>query len=637
MTPIILDTETYGTVDLRECGSFVYAAHPDTRLLVVTWAEGDGPVNVWTHMDGTPPPRFVGRTLVAHNCQFDSAILERFGLVENCEWQDTAAQAAMCALPRGLDKAAAALGLDVRKDKRGRLLIQKLCKPQRPSKSNPHTDPMLRWPDYRELLNELAAYGEQDIVVCREVYRTLPKLPPQEAKIFDLTLRINERGVAVDLDAIRAATAFVERVTGDRGAVVKSITGFSHTQVGELLNWVNDRLAVNRQLESLDKATVSAALRRTNLPLLVREVLEIRRELAKSSTAKLESMLARANDDGRVRGSILYHGAGTGRWAGAGIQPQNYPQAKGLDMDDAVHAIHVGDVEWVQMVWGMEVPSFVSRALRGMLIAAPGHTLVGADFKSIEARVVLWLARDPGLKLFTEGADIYVEMAQDIDPANPNRQLGKQAVLGCGFGMGAPKFLDTCAKYGIEVDGALAERAVKAYRRKFFKVPQLWRALEDAAIAAAKNPGKTFQISPKEFVSIRYHYDGERFLTCTLPSGRKLYYPYPKLEPGKYGEQLTYMGVDSTTKAWRREHTYGGKLTENVVQAIARDLMALALLRLEAHGYPVVMTVHDEAVCEVIEAGGPEMAYVEEVMCELPDWAEGLPVEAEGFIGRRYS
>jgi DNA polymerase len=264
-----------------------------------------------------------------------------------------------------------------------------------------------------------------------------------EQAIYELTERINDRGVAVDLEAVHAAQRFVERVTGNRGAIVKDLTGFTHTQVGELLGWVNDR--VDPPLESMDKAAVSAALRRKHLPEDVREVLEIRRELAKSSTAKLDSIIARANDDGRVRGSIMYHGAATGRWAGAGIQPQNFPRVpKGHDLDDCVEAIHSGDKDWVQMVWGLDVPEFVSKSLRGMLIAAAGRTLVGADFASIEARVVLWLAKDPGLELFASGADIYVEMAKDIDTATPHLQLGKQAILGCGFGMGPPKFHATC-------------------------------------------------------------------------------------------------------------------------------------------------------------------------------------------------
>jgi DNA polymerase len=284
-------------------------------------------------------------------------------------------------------------------------------------------------------------------------------------------------------------------------------------------------------------------------------------------------------------------------------------------------------------LWGLDVPEFVSKSLRGMLIAAAGRTLVGADFASIEARVVLWLAKDPGLELFASGADIYVEMAKDIDPATPNRQLGKQAILGCGFGMGPPKFHATCLGYGIEIELALAEKAVAMYRAKFAKVPRLWRALEEAALLALKNPGKAYRLSD-EFQPVWFVYDGKRFLKCCLPSGRFLYYAFPKAEPGKYGsDQLTFMGVDSTTKQWRREHTYGGKLAENVVQAIARDLMALALLRLEAAGYPVVMTVHDEAVCEVVDG---DVSTVEGLMCEVPEWATGLPVAAEGFIGRRY-
>jgi DNA polymerase bacteriophage-type len=633
---IYVDIESFSELDIREVGVYRYWEHPSTRILIICWAVNDEPVQTWTWLDGVPPPEFTGvprLTLCAHNAAFERLAFRRYNLSRYVRWHDTAAQAAQCALPRALGRVADALGLETRKDKRGSYLISKLSKPQRPSKTNPHTEPHLRWPDYKLLLNEFADYCATDVEVCRAVHKALPPLPPQEQAIYALTETINDRGVAVDLAAVHAAAAFVERVTGNRGAIVKSITGFTHTQVGELLNWVNER--VDSPLESLDKAAVSAALRRKHLPADVREVLEIRRELAKSSTAKLDSIIARANEDGRVRGSLMYHGAATGRWAGSGIQPQNFPKVpKGHDLDDCVDAIHSGDTDWVRMVWGQDVPEFVSKSLRGMLITAPGHTLVGADFSSIEARVVLWLAKDPGVELFASGADIYVEMARSIQ--SDNRDLGKAIILGAGFGMGPPKFQATCEAKGLSVDLPLSEKSIQGYRNRFPKVPRLWRALEEAAVLAVKNPGKAYRLSD-DFQSVQFVYDDKRFLKCRLPSGRFLYYAFPQTEPGKYGnDQMTFMGVDATTKAWRREHTYGGKITENVVQAIARDLMALALLRLEAAGYPVVMTVHDEAVCEVVEELFEPVERVEELMCKLPEWAPDLPVAAEGWSGRRY-
>lgn len=639
---IFVDIETYSELDVREVGAHKYAEHPSTVILIICWAVDDGPVQTWTWRDGPEclPPRFIGERMVAHNAEFENEVMSARGLLRDCTWEDSAAMAAMCALPRGLDRVGDALGLEIRKDKRGSYLINKLSKPQRPSKTNLNTLPELRWPkDYTLLLNEFAAYCATDVEVCREVYNTLPKLPRQEQLYFEFTMMMNARGIAVDLPAVHAAEALVASVTGFRGGRLQEITGFTYKQVGELLTWVNDHMGEGgNPLESMDKATISAALRRKHLPPLVREVLEIRRDLAKSSTAKLDAILNRVCDDGRVRGSLMYHGAGTGRWSGAGIQPQNFPRTPaGYNMDDCIEAIQIGDGEWVTAVWGVEPPAFVSSVLRGMLTAHAGKVLAGADYSSIEARVVLWLAKDPGVELFASGADIYIETAKSI-AHDATRALGKQAVLGCGFGMGPTKFQATCEGYGMDVDMPLAERAVAAYRSRFAKVPMLWRALEKAAIAAVKNPGRTFRTNASTTVPVSFRYDGERFLMCRLPSGRVLYYPFPELEPGRYGEQLTYMGVDSTTKAWRREHTYGGKICENVVQAIARDLMAAALLRLEAADYPVVLTVHDEAVCEIpAPATMQDVEAVEVIMCELPDWAAGLPVAAEGFIGRRYS
>jgi DNA polymerase len=281
------------------------------------------------------------------------------------------------------------------------------------------------------------------------------------------------------------------------------------------------------------------------------------------------------------------------------------------------------------------VPQFVSESLRGMICAPEGRVLAGADFSAIEARVVLWLARDPGLDILARGEDIYVEMAKAIS-LDATRQLGKQAVLGCGFGMGAPKFRETCGRYGIEIDEALALRAVLAYRGKFFKVPRLWRAIECAAIAAVQKRVVT-RLSAAEFVPLTFRMtpDGT-YLTVELPSGRKLYYPYPEVSSGKYGQpQLSYMTVDGVTKQWVRFFAWYGILVENVVQAIARDLMAHAMWHLDKlDGIDLLFSVHDEIVVEMDEDDGRDIGAA---MCVLPVWAEGLPIAAESFRGRRYS
>lgn len=622
---IYIDVESYSELDVTEVGTYRYWEHPSTRLLVVCWAEDDGPVQTWTWLDGTPPPAFEGVTFAAHNAEFEMAALA--SRYRACDWVDTAAQAAMCGLPRGLGKAATALNLPVKKNPRGRYLIQKLSRPQRPSKKNPETRPEKRWPDYRDLLNEFAAYCEDDVEVCRALHKALPQLPRTEQRLWELTATMNKRGVRVDLEAVRRARALLDHIEGDKGAVFRDLTGgIEYTQRDAFLAWMAER---GVELEALDKAHVAAALRRKNLPLPVKQALEIRQALAKSSTAKLDAILDRVCEDGRVRGSLLYHGAATGRWAGAGIQIQNFPRTDGYDMADAISAIFLGDPDWIAALYGLSPAGLVSKALRGMLIASEGNVLVGADFSAIEARGVLWLAGDPGLEILRRGEDIYVAMAADI-AADATRQLGKQAVLGCGFGMGPPKFQTTCESYGMPVDLDLAKKAVYAYRSKFPEVPKLWTACEAAAMAAVRNPGKAYRVTMGP--GLVYARSGE-FLRCQLPSGRFLYYPFPEIGEGKYGPCLTYMGIDSQTKAWRREDTYGGKLVENVTQAVARDLMAEALLGLEAAGHNPVMTIHDEAVCDT----NVNYARLLPIMCNLPAWAEGFPLAAEGFSNRRYS
>ena len=370
-------------------------------------------------------------------------------------------------------------------------------------------------------------------------------------------------------------------------------------------------------------------------------VLEICRSVNRTSTAKYESMRLYSCADGRIRGTTLYHGAGTGRWTGKGIQPHNYPRGSIKDMEEACKDVLIGDRKWLAALYG-DPMEFLSWTLRGALVSGLGKDLLVADYSAIEARVLFWHAMDEiGLDVFRRGEDIYKFTAADVynvlytEVTKTQRQMGKQSVLGLGFGMGWKKFRETCLKYGIEITEDFARTVVDAYRAKYHKVKQFWYDCQDAAILAVQNPSKKYRVN-----RISYGYQNN-FLFCQLPSGRKLAYYDPKVKMrespwGQMIESLTFMGTDSFNKKWVRQHTYGGKLVENIIQATARDVMAEAILRAEDDGgYPVILSVHDELIAEVDE-GQSSVQGFEELLTVSLTWADGLPIGAEGWRGKRY-
>lgn len=370
-----------------------------------------------------------------------------------------------------------------------------------------------------------------------------------------------------------------------------------------------------------------------------KRALEIRALLSKSSTKKYISLLERACRE-RVRDISLYHGAHTGRESGTGLQLQNLPRGTFKDTDRVIEDILKGDRAWLNALYGEEnLMNLFSSVIRGMITATPGFKLYSADYNAIEARVVAWLAgEESALEVFRKGLDPYVRMAARIfnkkmeDVTPEERQLGKVAVLGLGFGMGAAKFEATCQNFRLTIDPELASKAVKAYRALHPKVVRFWYGCENSAIKAVKNTGRKVKQGLLEWES-----NGVT-LWCRLPSGRRLYYQRPsvKVEATPWGEpanKLYYYSVDSLTKKWVNSSSYGGLLTENVVQATARDVMISAMIRVDRAGYDVLFGVHDEIVSE--HKNGDLKQY-EALLSELPPWGKGLPVVAKGWKGSRY-
>ena len=637
-----IDFETYSEADLKVVGAWLYAKHPSTQILCIGYQDGlESECGVFVP-DGSKDNILYWNVLNrlhvcgqfhAHNAGFEQAIWhhichKRWGWPEipSERWTCTAVAAASHALPRKLEKVATVLQLPQTKDVVGHRVMLQLSKPKKPTKSNPST----RWHpwDVPEKYEKLYEYCKQDIRTEKALGDALRPLPPDERRLWELDQKINLRGIRADREAVLAAIRIRDEYGDGLRTELQKITGgvvTDSSKLKQMHEWIMSRGIV---MPDMQAATVDAYLTRA-LPADVLRVLTIRSELSMSSTAKYDAFLANMDDDDRIRDLYLFHGASTGRWTGRRVQLQNVPRGTIKDKGTLVSVLKMGQLDTIKLLYP-SVMEALSSALRGMFISSEGKNLFVGDYAAIEARVVMWLAgEEGGLEAFRQGQDIYKVMAAHIYKTTPDkidaaqRALGKQAVLGCGFGMGATKFQATCAKYKIEIEMTTAEAAVYGYRGLYAKVPKFWYAIEDAARRAVLTPGKLTQIR-----DIAFQIQG-KFLYCRLPSGRCLAYPYPKI----IDDQITYEGEDTYTRQWVRLKTYGGKLVENITQATARDIMAAAMFCVEDAGYEIVMHTHDEIVCE--KPDGQLDEYLKLMVPELP-WAKGLPIAVEGWKGKRY-
>ena len=678
---LFIDFETRSSLDLQEVGSSVYAEHFSTDVWVACYAIGKGPVQVWYPGDPVPVDLAehvaVGRPLVAHNASFERTIWAKilspqygWPKPELSQWYCTAAMAAAMGLPRSLEEAALVTGCSFQKDMEGRRLMLQMSRPvstqtracvfcdAEPEQPRPPTcfcgggfDWRFQfvWKDDPESLKRGTEYCIRDVETERELLTTLLPLPAAEREIWLLDQRINERGITVDLPTVNNAKAIVEQQLKKLNAELCEVTGgavTAATQVKRLVAWLKHRgIEPSTAGDKFGKEGVEHLLARDDLPADCRRALEIRREASKTSTAKLDAYLARTSRDGRLRETLLYCGAGrTGRWAGRGAQLQNLPRGGTDNIEFALHALNEGfSAELFEAFLGPPLET-ISACLRQMVVAAPGCDLISADYNAIEARGTAWLAGSRRmLDIFRRGDDPYRDMAariygrpaESFSKTSRERQLGKIAVLGLGYQMGAERFQQTCAQQGVEITANEAESIKRIYREANPEIVQVWRTLESAAIRAAQDPGHWVNVASGRLGFLKR---GKR-LYLRLPSGRCLIYANPKCElvESPFGRRpgLTFDGVSSSTHRWERQTLYGGKLTENAVQAICRDLLAAALLRLEAAGYPVVLHVHDEIVAEVPEGQG-DLDEFERLMAETPEWAKGFPVKAEGRRAKRF-
>jgi DNA polymerase len=605
----------------------------------MAWKIGDGPIGLWEKGDVFPlevtDHLNSGGLVEAHNAFFEYVIWHhvlKLHPVPLNQWSCSAALAASRGLPRSLAGASAAAGLGVDKDREGYFLMLKMCKPRKPTKNNP-----AKWHETPEDLKRLGEYCVQDVATEYALSQSLGHLSDFEQRVWHLDLKINTRGVQCDVEACRAAVSIMNDLADKGKRDIENVTEGairSPSQAVALKTWMNDQ---GVDIPNLASATVSEYLA-SDLPLNVRTALQIRQANSKASTKKYQAMIDRAAKDGRIRSLLLYYGAHTGRWAGAGIQIQNFPRGT-LSAETAasmIPAILGLDLKYLEALG--DPAELLSSCLRSMLIAKPGHVLIGADYASIEARVLLWLAGDErGLEIFRRGDDIYKDMAASIygvdigSVTKEQRMLGKVAILGLGYGMGAERFVSTCKQFGIDIKLDMAKRVVDTYRNKYHMVQQLWRDTNQALIHAVKCEDGS-QVG-------KYSFGFDSLMDTmliTLPSGRELVYNNPCLnyEPAPWDhlqliERIHYESPRGPT------HTYGAKIVENVTQAVARDLLANAMLTVDDAGHDIVLSVHDETVVEVPE-GAATVDEICNMMCQLEPWADGIPVAAEGWIGKRF-
>lgn len=662
MTELHIDFETRSAVDLKEVGLHNYASHPSTDAWCMAYAFDDEPVQLWERGQPIPPQVALhvamGETVIAHNAAFELAIWAHIMCFryrwpdlapEQC--QDTMVMAYAMALPGALERVAPALGLAHAKDMAGHRLMLQMSRPREIAE-----DGTVTWWDDSEKLEKLYAYCRNDVEVERAVATRLMQLSPREHALWVLDQTINNRGVFVDRAAVRAAIAVVQREQdrlndGIRNATDNAV-GFC-TEVAGITKWIRGQ---GVPIPGIAKADVLDALALDDLPPAVRAVLLLRQEAGKTSTAKLQAMLDAASADGRLRGMFQFHGAGTGRWAGRRVQLHNLPRPKlkHAEIEQAVDVLtrmEPAQAAQYLSLFHDKPLDVISWSLRALLKAAPGRDLLAADYSNIEGRAVAWLAGcERKLERFRAfdagtGPDIYVALAAEIlgltieEVTDAMRQAyGKVPELACGYQGGVGAFQMMAKTYGVKVSDVEAEKIKTRWREAHPEIVSYWYDIEDAAIRAVLNPGAACSVGPRGR-EVTFRMVGS-FLWCKLPSDRVLCYPYPKLKPiltpwGAMKDCLHYMSVNGMTNKWEETHTYGGKLTENVTQAICRDLLAHGMTAAENAGYAVVLHVHDEVVSEVEKDFG-NLKEFEQLCASTEAWAAGLPVVAKGWRGERY-
>lgn len=722
MSYLFLDFETFSEADLKKVGSYAYAEHPSTEVLICTYAFDDEPVQVWDCTDGSDMPGDLHRALrrlvkpnsrikmVWHNGGlFDRLIMKHcWGFdIPVSNTIDTMIWAFRHALPGSLDALCEVLGVsaDNAKDKRGKALIQRFSKP------TPKNYKIRRYtadthPDEWALFIK---YAVSDITAMREVFHKLPRWGNSEFedRVLELDQLINDRGFKVDVALAKAAIEAVEKHKAQLQEEAQRKYGGSLT--GKDFLPILRELAPAHRIHNAQKSTLNDLLADDDLPDDARTIIEMRLGAASTASTKYNPLLLGRSSDDRRRGCIQYGGAKrTLRFAGKGFQPQNLARGYYHDdeLDKGISALLKGRAHR-----RFDVAKLTASTVRSCIIPEAGHKFVVADYSNVEGRGLAWLAgEDDLIEVFVNGVDVYKKLASTVfnvaygDVTKDQRQIAKAMVLGLGYAGGVGAFVTFAKNLGLDLNdmtntlaGTFPEhiwaatargyewariqeakrpprpgekddrpsyildkkvwRTCDALKRMYREanpaIVQFWRDIEDAAMAAIRNPGKEFTAGPRGVKfsrNVETDNNGNKvagwWLRMTLPSGRVMSYPGVGLSVSKETDEdgkvstnvrIKYQGENQLTRQWGFQYTYSGKLVENCTQALCRDLLANALLNVEANGYPIVLHVHDEIICETPDLPEYNVAELERLMCELPEWAEGFPLVAEGAEMKRYA
>ena len=722
MSYLFLDFETFSEADLKKVGSYAYAEHPSTEVLICTYVFDDEPVQVWDCTDGSDMPGDLHRALrrlvkpnsrtkmVWHNgSMFDRLIMKHcWGFdIPVSNTIDTMIWAFRHALPGSLDALCEVLGVsaDNAKDKRGKALIQRFSKP------TPKNYKIRRYtaethPDEWALFIK---YAVSDITAMREVFHKLPRWGNSEFedRVLELDQLINDRGFKVDVALAEAAIEAVEKHKAQLQEEAQRKYGGSLT--GKDFLPILRELAPAHRIHNAQKSTLNDLLADEDLPDDARTIIEMRLGAASTASTKYNPLLLGRSSDDRRRGCIQYGGAKrTLRFAGKGFQPQNLARGYYHDdeLDKGISALLKGRAHR-----RFDVAKLTASTVRSCIIPEAGHKFVVADYSNVEGRGLAWLAgEDDLIEVFVNGVDVYKKLASTVfnvsydDVTKDQRQIAKAMVLGLGYAGGVGAFVTFAKNLGLDLndmartlDGTFPDhiwaatargyewariqeakrpprpgekddrpsyildkkvwRTCDALKRMYREanpaIVQFWRDIEDAAMAAIRNPGKEFTAGPRGVKfsrNVETDNNGNKvagwWLRMTLPSGRVMSYPGVGLSVSKETDEdgkvstnvrIKYQGENQLTRQWGFQYTYSGKLVENCTQALCRDLLANALLNVEANGYPIVLHVHDELVCETPDTPEYNVAELEKLMCALPEWAEGFPLVAEGAEMKRYA
>ena len=650
-----IDIETYSDLDIKKVGGYKYAENCEVLLFAYAW--DDEPVQIVDLAAGEVLPADVLAALTdnevmkcAYNAQFERTVLSHylhrrspdvpFQFLDPVGWSCTMVHALILGLPGSLDMASKALRLadDKAKMSVGKQLITYFCKPCKPTKINGGRERNLpehapeKWATFRD-------YCVRDVVAEREIRHRLSGFPvrSEEQRLWELDQRINDRGVSIDARLVSEAIAFDADFKGRVVAHAKALTGLPNPASGEQLKrWIEQ-----------EEGFFPTSITKDNLPELmtqvqkpaVKEMLKLKQLMSKTSVKKYEAMQRARCDDSRVHGLLQFYGANrTGRWAGRLVQVQNLPRNSMTELDDARELLRSGNTYAIEMIYAHPL-DVLSQLIRTAFVPREGYRFMVADFSAIEARVIAWLAGEKWrMDVFADGGDIYCASASKmfgvpVEKHGINghlRQKGKIAELALGYqgSIGALKAMGA-DKLGLSDEELL--KIVDSWRKASPHIKQLWYDVDAAALEAVR---ECRAVTLHHGVAFSYR---KGILFLRLPSGRRLAYVRPKIEvePEFNREGLTYEGSEQTSGKWTRLRTYGGKLVENIVQAIARDCLAVAMTRLEAAGYQIVMHIHDEVVIEC-PADACDLTDVCRIMGQPIDWAPGLLLTADGYITDYY-